>query len=404
MAEDVVIVGAGPYGLSVAAYLRAAGIRPRVFGRTMGYWRESMPEGMQLRSAWSAASIGSPGGRLSIDRFERETGRRLERPVDLREFLDYGEWFARHAAPDADPRRVTAVRGAPGGFALTLEDGEELAAYRVVMATGLEGNAHVPPEFARLRGELVRHASQLRRPADLAGRRVAVIGGGQSAIETGALLHETGAEVEILVRASTIHWLARAAAIRRWTGPLKRLLYAPNDVGPPGVSWIVAKPGLYRRFPTRWRRRMCERCIRPAASHWLIPRTRDVPITLGRAVVAAAPARRGGVELRLNDGTARTVDTIVLGTGYRFDVRAHPLLDSDLVEMLERVDGAPALDSGFQSSVPGLYFTGALATPSFGPTMRFVSGTWATGPAAARHILDALRRDARRSAAPAAAY
>ena len=177
--------------------------------------------------------------------------------------------------------------------------------------------------------------------------------------------------------------------------------YPPTDVGPVGLSWFVAIPNAFRHVPARLGDRIAYRCIRPAAAGWLVDRTAPVRITLGRSIVGAT-AGADGLRLRLDDQTTRAVDRLVLATG--FDVRAdsHPLLGPELLAALRMRGGAPRLGPGFESSVPGLHFVGAFAAASFGPVMRFVSGTWFTGRALAAHA-SGERRTARLLAVPAPA-
>src|SRR4051812_9499271 len=208
--HDVTIVGAGPYGLASAAHLRARGLDVHVLGRVMEFWERQMPVGMCLRSSWEASSISDPAGVLSLDAYESAHGLALSRPVPLDDFMRYGRWFQQRAVPDLDRRRVRRIAGAPGGFELTLDDGERLGARRVVMATGLDGCGHRPAELAHLQPPLAWHSSELRDLDGFGGRRIAVVGAGQSAIELAALLREAGAEVEVIARAPQVRWLRRS--------------------------------------------------------------------------------------------------------------------------------------------------------------------------------------------------
>src|SRR4051812_17650280 len=197
---DVAIVGAGPYGLATAAHLRArTGRETRIFGEPMSFW-EAMPNRMLLRSPYAACNIGAPAG-MSLDDWRVAHGLPLEIPVPLERFLEYGAWFQQRIAPDVDRRGVASVAGANGsGYRLTLSDGDEVLAKRVVVAAGIGNFVHVPDVFAGLIGEQVMHSSQLRDVDAYAGKRVAVVGGGQSALEGAALLREGGADVDLIVR------------------------------------------------------------------------------------------------------------------------------------------------------------------------------------------------------------
>jgi cation diffusion facilitator CzcD-associated flavoprotein CzcO len=389
---DVAVVGAGPYGLSCAAHLRARGLDVHVLGRPMDLWERRMPAGMFLRSSWEASTISDPDGALSLDAYEAERPAPIERPIPLDDYLGYGRWFQRRAVPDLDTRRVVVVRRDTAGFRLDLDDGGTLAARRVVIATGPAGFARRPPALSRLPAPFVRHSIDVRFLDEYHGRRTAVIGSGQSAIELAALLHEAGAEVEVIARADHVRWLRRSGWLHARDGAVRRLLYPPTDVGPVGLSWLVAKPGAWRYVPYGLGERIAYRCIRPAASGWLVPRTTDVTLTLARSVTDAA-VHGDSLRLRLDEGGEREVDRVVLATG--FDIRAdrHPLLSAELLARVRTRAGAAELGRGFESSVPGLHFVGAFAAASFGPVMRFVSGTPFTGRALAAELASTRRAE-----------
>ncbi len=388
-ASPAVIVGAGPYGLAVAAHLRWAGIDARVYGEPMGFWRHQMPEGMWLRSAWEASTIADPWGCLSLEAFEAAGGRRLSRPIHLDDFVAYGCWYRRHVVPELDQRKVASIDLGSDGFKLLLEDGEPLHARRVVIATGPAPFPWCPPQFAGMSHCLVSHSAEHRHLGRFAGQRVAVVGGGQSALESAALLHEAGAEVQVIARAPRIHWL-RGQLLRGYLGPARRLVYPPADVGPPGLNWVVAMPDLFRRLPPDLQGRIARRAIRPAGAAWLRPRLVGVPIVTGHTIVAATPAR-GGVRLTRDDGVEHYADHVMLATGYRVDVTRYGLLAPELAGVLQCTNGYPRLTAGFESSVPGLHFVGVYAAGSFGPLMRFVSGTTYTARALAHRVAGGAR-------------
>jgi len=382
VACDVAIVGAGPYGLSAAAHLRARDrLDVRIFGDPMSFWR-GMPRGMLLRSRWEASHIAQPAGSLTLDVYKAESRQTFDAPIPLERFVEYGQWVQQHVAPDVDSRRVRSVQRGRSGFAVTLEDGSAFRAARVVIAAGIEPFASRPPAFERLQ-RCVTHSSEHDDFVAFEGANVAVIGGGQSALESAALLHEAGAQVEVIARRPTLNWL-KGGIIQRKLGPLKPLVYAPTDVGPIGMSRLLAAPRAFRLFPRRTQDAMARRAIRPAGAKWLRSRLVEVPLTTGRTVMSA---RNGnGVELDLDDGTTRRVDHVVLGTGYRVDVAGYGFLDRELVGSIQNVNGYPVLGDGLESSVPGLHFLGAPAAWSFGPLMRFVSGTWWAGRSLARTL------------------
>lgn len=394
---QVAILGAGPYGLSVASHLRSAGVDTHVFGRPMSFWQENMPVGMLLRSNWSATNISDRHGELSLEEYQADSGKSFTTPVPLDEFVDYGLWVQRKAVPDLDTRLVKLVERNGDGFKISLEDGQSMSAGRVVVAAGIKSFAWVPEVLRELPSNLVSHASAHQDLGTFAGKQVLVIGGGQSALESAALLHESGADVEVLVRSDHVVWL-HGGKIHRKLEKVNAVpvFYGPTDVGPFGMSRLLSNVGLCRHIPKALMDPMARRAIRPAGAKWLVDRLADVPMTMGRTVVGAQETD-GRVHVELDDGSERTVDHVLCGTGYRIDVERYEFLPAELVRKVDRANGYPRLGKGLESSVPGLHFVGAPAAYSWGPVMRFVSGTWFTGQEVAKAV------GSRKAALPATA-
>ena len=387
MTHTVAIVGSGPYGLAIAAHLRAARMDTRVFGMPMDFWDTRMPRGMLLRSPWSASHISDPDGRLSLDSYCAAQKVEVPRPIPLRNFIEYGRWFQQQVVPDLDPRRVVRIDVSNGRFRLVLEDEDVAIADRVVVAAGISPFARTMPEFDRLPADRVAHTSEVVNPASYAGRRTVIVGGGQSALESAALLQEAGAEVEVIVRRPRVIWLdQRAKWLKSEANPIRGLLYPPTDVGPPVLNQIVAHPGVFKALPRALQERVAYRSIRPAGAAWLVSRVRGVKLTTGRSV-RAANVDRQGVRLALSDGTNRHVDRVLLATGFRIDLAKYGFLTGPLLHAIRAVDGYPELGRGFESSVPGLHFVGAVAARSYGPLCRFVAGTAYTARSLAAAIV-----------------
>ena len=349
-----------------------------------------MPTGMRLRSPREASNISAPGG-LSLIDFERERGLAPAQPLPLETFVEYGMWFQQQAAPAVDTRSVTLVERRNGQFRLTLVGGESLAARSVVVAAGISPFAWRPAEFAELPSERVSHSVDHADLSSFRERKVLVVGAGQSAVESAALLDEAGAAVRLLVRAGHINWLTRSGWLHK-AKPLRRMLYAPSDIGPAGVSWLIAWPGVFRQIPRGLQDPLAERSIRPAASAWLVPRVAGVEISFDYNI-KTANMEGGEVVVGRDGGTQLRADHILLATGYRVDIAKYEFLSSELLQEVERVAGYPRLRRGFESSVPGLFFLGAPAAWSFGPLFRFVAGT----PYAAASLASVLNAERRRS-------
>jgi cation diffusion facilitator CzcD-associated flavoprotein CzcO len=275
-----------------------------------------------------------------------------------------------------DTRNVDCVRK-NGGFHLTLADGEQIKASRVVVATGQAPFRRRPQQFDGLPSALASHSSEHSDFAPFKHRRVAVIGAGQSALESAALLHEAGAEVELLVRNPQVHWLANHLG---QIGPVTRLLWVKA-----GVNRLAAHPNYFRYLPRYFHEKYA--ALRPAGSDWLQPRVEGkIPITTGR-VVASAKRMKDELELTLDDGSQRVVDHVLLATGYSIDISRYEFLAAPLLAGIATVRGFPYLNAGFECSVPGLHFAGAPASWSFGPLMRFVAGAECAAHAIARRAV-----------------
>jgi cation diffusion facilitator CzcD-associated flavoprotein CzcO len=390
---EVIVIGAGPYGLAVAAHLKEHNIATRVFGDPMSFWRHHMPKGMKLRSPWAATHIADPHEALSLDAYTSRHNLPQREPVKLETFIDYGVWFQGCAVPDIDRRMVARVESAGDGFRAVTADGDAVYADRVVVATGLAHQQFRPPAFAEVPAALASHTCEHDDLGGFRGQRVAVVGRGQSACESAALLHEAGAEVELICRGD-LHWLGGGAQPGRTVkGWLSERLASPSGVGPFPLNWIAEMPDAVSLMPAHIRAWFTARCLRPGAAGWLRPRFDGVRVLAGENIHAAV-AIGERIALTLDRGTA-VFDHVLLGTGYRIDIAKSGILGPDLLRKIACRDGAPKLQAGFESNVPGLHFVGASAVASYGPLMRFIAGT----AFAARELTESLLEH-RRYAAP----
>jgi FAD-dependent urate hydroxylase len=381
---NVTIIGAGPYGLASAAYLRAAGVESRVFGEPMSFWEKQMPVGMCLRSNWGASHIADPKHELTLDAYCRENGNHVGKPIPIERFIDYGRWFQRKAVPNVERKTVVEMGSEANGFKIRLEDGEQFRSRRVIIATGISSFTSRPTEFSPIPSALASHTSEHSDLRKFRGQRVAIIGGGQSALESAALLKESGAEVEVIVRQPQLNWVGLHAKLHR-LGLISSFLYSKRDVGPAGISRLVAAPHVFRLFPRGFQNRTAYRAIRPAGAGWLRPRLTEVPISLGRRVISAKE-QGSRVRLQLDDHSERLVDHALLATGFRVDVSRYGFLGPSVVKQLKTVNGYPVLKRGLESSIPGLHFIGKPAAWSFGPLLGFVSGAEFASTEVLRHI------------------
>ena len=385
---DVAIVGAGPYGLSVAAHLR--GRRARVFGTQMETWRTRMPRDMQLRSAWEETSLSAPGGSGTIDAWAADTCEPRREPIALPTFLRYADWFTKSFVEELDPADVAGVEQTTDGFVVTTATGSETLARRLVLAVGVVPFANAPPPFdAQLDGR-VSLAVERQDLDNLRGRRLTIVGGGQSALDAAALAVEAGIETELLVR-SRLHWFAdREPHYDR--GPLAdrlyRLAYPAVGYGPPPLNRLVLHPDLFARLPSAWRLRLTRRLLRAGASPSVHGRIRGNVRILENTVVRRVRETGSVLQLELQDGRTRETDHVIVAAGYRFALERLTFLAPSLRSRIATERGWPALDRQFASTTePGVFFVGYPAEGRFGPVSRYVLGTEFTATRVAERLL-----------------
>ncbi|SFF43043.1 NAD(P)-binding domain-containing protein [Streptomyces mirabilis] len=398
MIHPVAVIGAGPFGLSTAAHLRARGIPVRVFGEPMVSWRDHMPEGMLLKSTPVASSLDAPQpGHTIADYCDAAGIRRLvtdEDIIPVETFIAYGEWFQQQLVPELERVRVVSVdRRGSEGFELKLDSGESFTARAVVVATGLYGLAHLPPELggAAVDGPTptgpVSHSSQHHDLARFSGKELIVVGAGQSALETAALAAEAGAQVRVVSRGRS----RVAFGAPPWKQPKLR---PESPFGRAWSLWALSYyPHPYRYLPAEARHYLVRRVLGPLGAWWLRDRFEGKVEVSEVSGIVRADVSDGRPVLSVQTLGGRSeelaADHVIAATGYRVDIAAMDFLGHELRTALAVSRGTPKLGAGYCSSVPGLYFTGLPAAASYGPVMRFVCGTEFASPRLAKHLASA---------------
>jgi thioredoxin reductase len=406
---DVVIIGAGPYGLSVAAHLRALGISYRIFGSPMSTWLTQMPKGMRLKSDGFASSLSDPNATFPLSAFCKEAGlpyadRGL--PVPLETFTAYGLEFQKRFVPDLEPKQVVSVRRSPDGFQIRLDNDEIVHTRRVVVAVGITHFGYLPPSLAGFPEEFVTHSSRHHQLEHFRGKQVAVIGGGASAVDIAALLHQVGAAVQLIARKPAIRFHDPPTGKPRTLA--QRLKLPLTGIGFGWKMLFYARtPHLFHLLPEQNRIAIVRNTLGPAPG-WFVKNdvVGIVPFHLGTEI-KSAKVENGKVALELasSQGTQHlTVDHVIAATGYRVNLQRLEFLEPEMLSAIKSVEQTPILSSNFEASVPGLYFVGSSAANSFGPLMRFAVGAEYVAPRLSRHLVKALSvRSARPVYSPALA-
>jgi hypothetical protein len=396
MIENV-IVGAGPYGLSIAAHFRRRGLPFRIFGPPMDSWLKHMPTGMMLKSDGFASNLSEPDGRMSLKEFCQERAIPYSDttiPVSLDTFTAYGLAFKERMVPELEDKMVTKLERNGDGYSLTLSDGERLEARRVILAIGITHFAYIPELIRHLPEEFLTHSYKHQKVDALRGQNVTVIGGGASAIGLAGLMRSAGVDAQLVVREGELKFHGKPSSKPRslWS----QLRHPKSGLGPGLRSRFCANhPELFRLLPEKLRIEVVRRHLGPSG-HWV---SKDVVIStvpqlLGYEPVGAeVRGRKALLRLRSADGSERKVETdhIVVGTGYRVDLDRVNFLTPELRAQIKCSEGSPVLSSKFEASVPGLYFVGLAAANSFGPVMRFTFGA----DFAARSLTKTVAREAR---------
>jgi thioredoxin reductase len=391
---ETVILGAGPYGLSIAAHFRRRGIPFRIFGRPMDSWLSHMPKGMMLKSDGFASDIYDPEKAFTLRQFCAERGIKYADtgvPVQLDTFSAYGLAFRDRMVPELEDKLVASVDRAPGGFLLRLEDGETFQARKVVLAVGITHFEHVPENLVHLPAEFFSHSARHREVEPFRGRSVVVIGGGASALDLAGLLREAGADVQLVSRAAELHFHSQPTGKpRSWW---QQIRHPQSGLGPGARSRFYADaPGAFHYLPESIRLDIVRRALGPSGG-WFI---RDkvigkLPVHLG-CTPQGAEVQNGKVHLKVRaaDGTQSEIVTehVIAATGYKVDLERLQFLNPEIRSKVKTLNGAPVLSSNFESSVDGLYFGGVSGANSFGPVMRFAFGAGF----AARTITSALAK------------
>lgn len=400
-----VIIGAGPYGLSLAAHFREAGISFRVFGHPMHTWKTQMPVGMKLKSDGFASSLSAGTQSFTLGEWSAKNGREYHDtliPVPLEDFIEYGEEFARRFVPNLERKNVTSVEPEGEGYRIGLDTGEEFRAERVILAMGV-GSFHFLPSFLRdLPEGSVSHSSDHREFSSFAGRDVTVLGRGASSLNAAVLLSEIGANVTLIARSRKIHIHEPTSDTRSL---YERLRHPLSPLGVGIRSWLAsAWPDVFRVLPAAVRRVIVFKHLGPAGGTALQGRIHGkFPTLLGwsiDSVDSLSPELEGGeprIRMMLSGpgGAKREHITshVIAGTGYRVDLSRLRFLSERIASGIRlEPNGQPTLNRNFESTAKGIYFVGPAAAASFGPLLRFAAGAHYAATRVTRHIQHAFTR------------
>jgi cation diffusion facilitator CzcD-associated flavoprotein CzcO len=377
---DTTIIGAGPYGLALAAHLvKRGGNDIRVFGEPMGSWKNHMPAGMLLKSYPWASNIADPDSHFTVKNFCTMQGVPYHdylTAVPLETFIEYGEAFQQRYVPFVERRMLVALQKTSTGFSARFDNDETVHARRVIIAVGISPFKYLPPIANGFPPEAISHSADYGPFDRLVGKRVAVIGSGSSATDLAALLHESGIAVTLIARSPKLDF-AGSPRVPSW---IERAIAPDSGIGEGWSMGVCARaPWLVNMMPEDIRLRLAyTKALGPLGGAFMRDRVIGKFATLLARHISEIKVR-DKVHLKLSGGKKNeivTADHVVFATGYKPDIDRLGFLDQPIAAEIRKTRKAPRLSHHYESSVPGLYFIGPAAAPSFGPVCRFVFGSF----------------------------
>jgi len=376
---DVAIVGAGPYGLSLAAHLNDRNADFQIFGEPMQFWRDHMPEGMQLKSDGFASNLYDPKHSYTLRHYCEEQGLKYKDtrlPVELDTFVKYGISFKTRFVPQLRSNYIMNIDKISNGFSLRLDNDDAITVRRVVVAAGIRDFRHIPSSLKALPSQYVTHSSEHHELTSFGNRDVIVLGAGASATDIAALLLENGARIQLVARGQLVRFHSVADEER---SVFQKLRHPSSGIGP-GLRnrFYCDAPGLFHHLPEQLRLLIVRRTLGPAGGWFMKDRVIGRIPLLVDSSLEEAKVKQDRVHLTIRGVDVAShellADHVIAATGYKFDIQRFDFLAAEIRSRLKVVDGAPVLSSSMESSIPGLYFMGAIAANSFGPVMRFAFG------------------------------
>lgn len=356
---DVLIIGAGPYGISLAYDLYKRNIHFQIIGKPFSLWFDHLVPGIQLRSDWRASQLYSRDGHLDIDRYLRmhyspqkvysvKQGR-----VPSTLFQDYLRWVLKELPFQVIDEKILELHQDGSEFVAQTSSGGELRARRVVCATGIESHRYLPRELASL--PAVVHGWNTREYGFLKNSRLLVVGGGQSAAEAIACLSDCN-QITWVYR-SPLVFFSEPINLPKPLFDLALRLSACFYRLPRGASWLLG-------------RRFLESTITPDLKSTVM-RESILRLQIDVADLGLIP---GGPERVYSQRLNEAFDKVIACTGYHYALSTIRFLSPDLLRRIASRNQVPALNRHYETSLKNLYMVGGIAEPTHGPAQRFMFG------------------------------
>lgn len=366
---DLAIIGSGPYGISLAAHAEAQGLSYELFGYPMDFWKNKMPPEMFIRTQLEFIGLSDPDDTYTFARYQHETGTEYSYPVPRSIWVDYAFWFAEKTHVRFSEELVHKLDYYGDRYVLLTEYGRRLEARQVVVSVGLTGAEYIPRHLRAFKGRWVTHTNGYTNYNDFCGKRVAVLGGGQSGWEAAALLYQAGAQVDLIYRGSG------------YESPVPHINARQRKLAPLFYFLTPEEQEEERR-----------ELLRATVTEFLVPLVEGKVQQRPYSEVTKAEVKDASDQLTLliSNGDSIEVDHLIVATGYQSRLDQLVFLSPFYSQIKQESNGYPKINERFESSVPGLYFAGPLSAYHHGPAFTQIAGVWHTS----RTIIPSLKKNA----------
>jgi len=382
------IIGAGPYGIALANELHHQGEEFVIVGQPFSLWFDHTHGDMPIRSDWQTSEIYSPDNRYSFKRFIQHQNpqgwqEQLNRRIDGPMFTSYLEQVRDQLPYQVITSDVASlchlnIDAPHEGFVAMLDNGMEIRARHIVLATGIEPHRYLPQSLAKLEQNSCIHTWNVADFIGVTGKRILLVGRGQSAAE--ALAH--------LVPNNQVKWVCRKPP---------KFYNEPINLPAPVFKSLRFLSRIYYYLPKPIHKKLAAQFVAVTVTPDMAPKVSSVPQVhkdVGELELTSVFDTNGGPATKGQSGAVYSAtldehfDVVVAATGYRYQLNNLIFLSSQLQSsMAARDDECPKVNATFESGVDNLYFVGGIAEPSHGPAMRFMMGA----PYAARTVAKQCR-------------
>jgi len=355
----IMIVGAGPYGVSIANTLWEKGVPFQIAGHAFSLWHHHTHDTMAIRSDWHTSEIDSPSRKYHFGEFLRnhypyEADELLKERIPIEVFRNYLKQVERQLPYDIIQEEVISLKHENPRFLLETDGGIQVEAEAVVLATGIGTHRYLPNCLQQLPEEQVVHVWDTEKLSDFRDRSLLVVGGGQSAAESIAHLSPH----------NQITWLSRREPI---------FFSTPINLPEPVFDFVLKVSPYYYYLP-EFLRQLFEK------KYGVSTITPDLKATVTDPSIHRIFGSVEELELYSQSGVVHShkldsdFDAVIAATGYRYRLENLDFIDIDLAGTINTHHQLPTLNVNFETSVPCLFVVGGMAEHAFGPAQRFMIG------------------------------